>query len=70
MPTSARDPSRPLPAQPDEDDDDLVDVTLVDEMLAMTVLERLQHNDRAIREIAKLRAGFAALASSDDGRSS
>jgi hypothetical protein len=69
MPPSAPEPSRPAPPHPDEDNDSLVDVTLVDEMLAMTVLERLQHNDRAIREIAQLRAGFAALGSSRDERS-
>ena len=35
------------------------DETLLTEMLAMTVRQRLQENDRAIRTIAKLRAGFA-----------
>jgi hypothetical protein len=38
-----------------------VDETLLDATLAMTVLERLQQNDRMIRTVFQLSAGFAAL---------
>ena len=38
-----------------------VDLGLVESTLAMTVVERLRLNDRTIRSIAKLRAGFAKL---------
>lgn len=38
-----------------------VDLSLIEAALAMTVEERLRLNDRTIRSIAKLRAGFAKL---------
>jgi hypothetical protein len=37
----------------------LVDVTLIDEMLALTPAERLRQNDRTIRMIENLRRGLA-----------
>jgi hypothetical protein len=69
MPPPAPAPPRPTPPPRDEAAEELVDLTLIDEMLAMTVVERLHHNDRVIRQITKLRAGFAALEPSRDGRS-
>ena len=37
----------------------LVDVTLIDEMLALTPTERLRQNDRTIRLIESIRRGLA-----------
>lgn len=36
-----------------------VDVTLVQETLALTPLQRIQQNDRVLRMIEELRDGFA-----------
>lgn len=45
----------------DADDERLlVDVTLVDSMLALTPEQRLRQNDRLLRTIKELRDGFAA----------
>jgi hypothetical protein len=41
-----------------EDETPTVDVTLIDAMLAMTVKERLELNDRMIRTTLKLREAF------------
>jgi hypothetical protein len=60
-------PAGATPVSADEGAEASVDVTLLDEMLAMTVRERLEQNDRAIRAINELRAGFAALERSRDG---
>jgi hypothetical protein len=46
-----------------------VAVGLLEATLAMTVRERLQLNDRTIRTLAKLRAGFATLRGSANDRS-
>jgi hypothetical protein len=46
-----------------------LDVGLLEATLAMTVRERLQLNDRTIRMLAKLRAGFAGLRDSANDRS-
>jgi hypothetical protein len=59
-PAAPADPS-PSPSEAEDEAESLVDVTLIDEMLAMTVLERLRHNDRVIRDIEKLREGFTLL---------
>jgi hypothetical protein len=66
MPPAHPEPTSAAPAAAGEDDG-VVDLTLVDEMLAMTVRERLEQNDRTVRSINRLRAGFAALAQSNDG---
>ena len=44
-------------------DDPFVDVTLVDEMLRLTVSERLQLNDRMVRTALELRDAFERLRS-------
>jgi hypothetical protein len=36
-----------------------VDVTLIQEMLALTPTQRIQQNDRVLRMIEELRAGLA-----------
>jgi hypothetical protein len=36
-----------------------VDVTLIQEMLALTPTQRIQQNDRVLRMIEELRAGIA-----------
>jgi hypothetical protein len=36
-----------------------VDITLIDTMLAMTPQQRIQHNDRMLRQIQELRDGLA-----------
>jgi len=46
-----------------EDADASIDLTLVDEMLAMSVEERLRQNDRMLRTVEQLRAAL----SPDDG---
>ena len=46
--------------QPAEAERGLVDVTLIDAMLALTPEERLRQNDRILRTIQELRDGFAA----------
>jgi hypothetical protein len=38
----------------------LIDVTLIDAMLALTPEQRLRQNDRMLRTIQELRDGFAA----------
>jgi hypothetical protein len=45
----------------------LVDVTLIDAMLALTPEERLRQNDRMLRTIEGLRHGFAARRADDAG---
>ena len=44
----------------------LVDVTLIDEMLALTPTERLQQNDRTIRLIESIRRGLATSTQAED----
>jgi hypothetical protein len=51
----------PTPPGVSDDGDATVDQSLIDATLAMTVRQRLQQNDRMIRSILQLRAGFAAL---------
>jgi hypothetical protein len=36
-----------------------VDMTLIDAMLALSVVERIRQNDRMIRTVEELRDGFA-----------
>ena len=68
-PMATPDPrSSDAPGASPADRDPEVDETLLDVTLAMTVLERLQQNDRMIRTVLQLRAGFAALGRSSDGR--
>jgi hypothetical protein len=68
MPPSVLAGPSPSPSEAEDAAEGLVDITLIDDMLAMTILERLRHNDRVIRDIEKLRQGFAALAPSNDER--
>jgi hypothetical protein len=54
-------PSRPDPTPsppPAPADRPLVDVTLIDEMLALTPTERLQQNDRTLDMLDELRRGL------------
>ncbi|MEI6225868.1 MAG: hypothetical protein WCS72_14010 [Deltaproteobacteria bacterium] len=44
----------------------VVDVTLIDAMLALSPEERLRENDRMVRTIEELRNGFAAAARARD----
>ena len=46
----------------------VVDVTLVDAMLALTPAERLRANDRMIRTVEELRHGFAVARTRDAAR--
>lgn len=47
-------------AEPEtHDPSTLVDATLIDEALAMTVEERLRQNDRMVRAIEELREGLS-----------
>jgi hypothetical protein len=43
----------------------VVDLTLVDAMLALTPAERLRANDRMIRTVEELRHGFAVARTRD-----
>ena len=45
-----------------------VDETLIDAMLALTVEERMRHNDRMLRTIAELQDAFAARRPDDAPR--
>jgi hypothetical protein len=49
-----------------EDQTQLVDESLVDATLAMTVRERLQQNDRMIRMALRLREAFGQADTDDD----
>lgn len=42
-----------------------VDVTLIDEMLRMSVKERLEQNDRMAAQVVKLRAAFGVATGKD-----
>lgn len=55
-------------AAPDSGDDPVVDLTLVDAMLALTPVERLRANDRMIRTVEELRHGFAVARTRDAAR--
>ncbi len=46
---------------------ELVDVTLIDESLALSLEERLRQNDRMLRTIEELRRAFAGADESADG---
>lgn len=49
---------KPRGSPPDPKDDPIVDLSLLEETLRMTVEERLALNDRMIRTILELRRGF------------
>jgi hypothetical protein len=44
---------------------DLVDESLIDEMLRLSVEERLRHNDAVLRTVLELEEGLAAVRGSD-----
>jgi hypothetical protein len=48
--------------------DELVDVTLVDETLSMTVEQRLLQNDRMVRSVQDLREALTATRLGTDER--
>jgi hypothetical protein len=60
----SRHPADPVHLQ----DSIVVDVTLVDAMLALTPAERLRANDRMIRTVEELRHGFAIARTRDAAR--
>ena len=56
-------------AAPDSGDDPVVvDLTLIDAMLALSPAERLRANDRMVRTVEELRHGFAAARTRDAAR--
>ena len=48
------------------DDADQVDVSLIDEMLRLSPLERLRHNDRMRETVVRLREAFARITAGSD----
>jgi hypothetical protein len=51
-----------------DEHEQLVDETLLDEMLACTPRERLLNNDQLLRTVEKLEQGFAVLRADRDPR--
>jgi hypothetical protein len=56
--------------QPSDDDsvEAVVDVTLIDQMLELTIEQRLRQNDRMLRMVDQLRSALASSGEPFDGR--